>query len=112
MTFDEYPHASFIRIVVNLSDRENKTVEKVVSWRKIVFDDIVTNGTTNGFAEEAFATPPTNAQVKEHGIVTFGQYRYQSVGLDGIYQMNDYNTTNSLLWLDKAYEDVSGQTTN
>ncbi len=103
MVFDEYPNAAFIRIVVNLTDREDNTLTDIVSWRKIV------NNTENGYDATAFNTPPTADQVSEYGIATFGQYRYQSVGLDGIYDVT-YKTVADIETVDK-YEDLTGEYT-
>ncbi|MFR9584451.1 MAG: hypothetical protein SNG60_09335, partial [Rikenellaceae bacterium] len=130
MVFDEYPHAAFMRIVVNLTDREDKSLENIVSWRKVVNDEVVfdesgniidtpSESDTNGFSEDgnedgirdALQTPPTNSQVSTFGIATFGQYRYQSVGLDGIYNMT-YNTETTIEYLETAYDDVIGESTN
>ncbi|MFI3283056.1 MAG: hypothetical protein SNG10_06015 [Rikenellaceae bacterium] len=100
MTFDEYPNASFMRIVVNLTERETSTLESIISWRKVVYAE------GSSFDEEDFQTPPTATEVADNGIATFGQYRYQSVGLDGIYNTT-YNTTATTSEIPQ-YEDVSG----
>ncbi|MFR9593379.1 MAG: hypothetical protein SNI57_02360, partial [Rikenellaceae bacterium] len=97
MIFDEYPNASFMRIVVNLTTRENTTLSALNSWRKTVYENEDSKGDFTVYEDDeqiiktAFLTPPTVAEVGKYGIATFGQYRYQSVGLDGIYSVT-YST--------------------
>ncbi|MFI3288336.1 MAG: hypothetical protein R3Y61_07675 [Rikenellaceae bacterium] len=110
MVFDEYPNTAFMRIVVNLTDREDYNLENyITSWRMAV--------QANPNDGISMNTPPTRDQVSKYGIATFGQYRHQSVGLDGIYDMS-YTTTSTIVDYaiegygftstsgDKGYKDV------
>lgn len=76
VTLEPYEHTSFIRFVANLTDREQKSLESKESW----FD-----------VKGSVDTEPTYEDVTNYGIGTYGGYRLQSVGLDGIYKMT-YNT--------------------
>lgn len=100
MIFDEYPNVSFMRIVVNMTDRENTSLGLVNSWASVISD--------NGLDSEKLSTPPDFDEVSEYGIATFRDFRYQSVGLDGIYNMGtNWYTTKAVLYHDLAlYTDL------
>ncbi|MFR9620899.1 MAG: hypothetical protein SNH63_06755 [Rikenellaceae bacterium] len=90
MVFDEFPHTAFMRIVVNMTDREDENLEdNITSWRMACTSDGV-------LSDDFAAAPPTFDEVSTNGIATFGHYRHQSVGLDGIYQMT-YSTDSEIV---------------
>ncbi len=75
ITFDPYEETAFLRLVVNLTAREEKMLDAALSWSEV-------KGLENGYLSR-----PTNAEVNTNNIATFSDYIYQSVGLDGIYDM-------------------------
>ncbi|MFI3296734.1 MAG: hypothetical protein R3Y59_03785 [bacterium] len=106
ITFTPFDDIAYMRIVVNLTDRENKALENIVSWQDIAES---VGGST--------AETPTHTDVvkyrddSSYNLATFGQYRHQSVGLNGIYNVT-YNTTVELVYLTTAVQDYSGEYVN
>ncbi len=106
ITFTPFDDLAYMRIVVNLTDRENETLENIVSWQDIA-------ESVEGSTSE---TPSHTDVVKyrddpEYNLATFGQYRHQSVGLDGLYNIT-YNTTVEPVYLTTAVQDYSGEYVN
>lgn len=101
MTFDPYDGKSFMRIVVNLTDRENETLSNITSWQ-----DLVAAYPEFGVATELPSYDDVVTYRDNNGLATFGQYRQQSVGLDGIYNI-DYNTSPTLEYNATGYLDYS-----
>ncbi len=78
ITFDPYDDMAFMRIVVNLTPREETTLAAANAW----------NDQEGALNDDGSLSRPTNAEVNTNNIATFGDYIYQSVGLDGIYDMS------------------------
>ncbi len=115
--FDEYPCTSFVRLVVNMTDRENKTLNSMYSGSTTSSDtsgDVTYQSWRKACAASTgldMDEPPTRYEVENYNIATFGQYRYQSVGLDGIYNMT-YDTKAVMTYFTDTYQDLSGSATH
>lgn len=88
MTFDPYAGVAFIRIVANLTTREDISLGEAISWADTDSPYEVIDGVY-------WLTVPSATDLAEGGngedVGTFLEYKYQSVGLDGIYDI-EYNT--------------------
>lgn len=90
-----YDHVAFLRFVANLTDREEATLGAAVAWGDL--DDGIDNGADEGddgdhyiykYDNDAGLTVKTLIEFdydQAADYATFGNYKYQSVGLDGIY---------------------------
>ncbi len=81
VTLTPYSGTAFVRFVVNMTTREEAALEAATAWAdsdEVIYE--VIDGVN-------WLTRPTNTQVNDNGIATFGVYELQSVGLDGIYDV-------------------------
>lgn len=100
MTFTPYAGTAFLRIVANLTNREDTNLtEKAVAWADAENDyETDENGVT-------WLRVP-NASDDLTGVSTFGDYRLQSVGIDGIYDMGgNYKAELNLAGVNEAKGD-------
>ncbi len=83
IVLEEYAGTAFVRFVANLTDREHEAMEIV---EKNAWFNIKGSLTASGdVGDIEIGDRPTDKQVELNSLPTFGDYVYQSVGLDGIY---------------------------
>lgn len=84
VTLPCYAEISFLRVVINLTPRETASIQAAKAW-----GDSEANYENKG--DERWLKSLTSSDDMK-GLTTFGDYIYQSVGLDGIYNIPNYST--------------------